>query len=113
MKVVNLRNNTILADKARIADTFWGRLVGLLYRHSLENGEALILKPSCSIHTLFMRFAIDVLFLDKRGRVIALHYSLKPFRFSPIYFNSDLVIELPEGTLQGTQTQPGDTIKIL
>lgn len=113
MKIVNLSNDTVLADKVKIADTFWNRLLGLLNRRSLEKGEALILKPSTAIHTLFMRFSIDVLFLDKNNKVIGVLPSFKPFRFSPVYFNAHLTIELPETTIQLTQTKLGDIIKII
>jgi len=112
MKIINLSNNLVLADKARVADTFWTRLVGLLNRSSLEKGEALILKPSSSIHSVFMRFSIDVLFLDKKSKVIGLLSVFRPFRFSPVYFGAYLTIELPAGTFQLTPTKLGDSIKI-
>ncbi len=112
MKIINRKNNIVLADKVAIADTLCSRVVGLLNRCSLAKGEALILKPCWSIHTLFMRFAIDVLFIDKNGKILAALPSIKPFRFSPIYINADLAIELPENTIQTTQTQSGDIIQI-
>ena len=112
MRIINTSKGALLADKARIADTFWGRLIGLLNRHSLEKGEALILKPSYSIHTLFMRFTIDAIFLDRSGKIIGVLHSFKPFRISPIYFNASLTIELPEHTLQQTNTQKGDVVEI-
>ncbi len=111
MKIINLKNNIVLADKARVADTFWTRLVGLLNRKSLEKGEALILKPCSSIHTFFMRFSIDALFLDKNSKVIGIIHAIKPFRISPVYFGAYLAIELAAGTLQLTQTKLGDSIK--
>lgn len=95
-----------------MADTFFARLVGLLNRSSLKKGEALILTPSNSIHSFFMRFAIDVAFLDKSGKVIETFPSFKPFRISLVYFNASLTIELPEGVIQSTQTQPGDIIQL-
>jgi hypothetical protein len=113
MRIINLRNNAVLADKAEIADSFLKRLIGLLNRESLKKGEALILTPSNCIHSLFMRFTIDVIFLDKPGKVIGLLPSFKPFRLSPIYFNSNLAIELPKSTIQLTQTLLGDIIKIV
>jgi len=113
MQIINLSNNAVLADRARVADTFWTRLVGLLNRSSLEKGEALILKPSNSIHTFFMRFSIDVLFLDKNGKVIGLFSVFRPFRFSPVYCGAQLTLEFPENTLQSAQTQLGDVIKII
>ena len=113
MKLINLRNNTIIADKAKVADTFYRRMVGLLNRHSFEKGEALILRPSCSIHSWFMRFAIDAIFLDKSGKVIGALHSFKPFRLSPFFFRASCAIELPENTLQLTHTQVGDIIILL
>lgn len=112
MRIINLRNNAVLADKARIADSFFSRLTGLLNRRSLEKGEALILSPSNCIHSFFMRFTIDVVFLDKNGKVVGILPSFKPFHLSPIFFTAYLAIELPENTLKLTQTQPGDIIKI-
>ncbi len=112
MKVINASKDAILADEAKMANTFFTRLIGLLNRNSLRKGEALILIPSNSIHSFFMRFKIDVIFLDKTGKVVALLPSFRPWRLSPVYFNSHSTIELPEHTLQLTQTQPGDIIKI-
>jgi len=112
MKVINTTKGVLLANQAEMAGTFFKRLVGLLDRKSLNKGEALILRPSNCIHSLFMRFSIDVLFLDESGKVVAVLPSFKPFRFSPPYFQSISVIELPEATIQLTNTQPGDTIQI-
>ncbi len=113
MKIINLTKNTLLADEAKIGNTFFTRLIGLLNRNSLRKGEALILIPSNCIHSLFMRFTIDVIFLDKAGKVIEALPAFKPFRLSPIYFNSHSVIELPENTLKLSQTQLGDIIKMI
>jgi uncharacterized membrane protein (UPF0127 family) len=112
MKIINVSKGTILADKAELANTFFKRLLGLLNRKSLNKGEALILSPSNCIHSFFMRFSIDALFLDQSGKVTATLSSFRSFRVSPIYFNSSLTIEFPESTLQSSNTQPGDIIKI-
>lgn len=113
MRILNTGKNTVLAEEARIADSFFARLKGLIGHKSLNNGEALVLKPSNSIHSLFMRFTIDAVFVDKDGRVIAALRSFKPFRLSRIYWHSCMVIELPENTIRSTHTEPGDTIQIL
>lgn len=112
MKVINTSKDTLLADKAEIAGTFIRRVIGLLNRRYLRQGEGLILSPSNSIHSLFMRFTFDALFVDRNGRVIGALPSFKPFRLSLIYFNSHLTIELPEHTIRLTHTQVGDIIKI-
>ncbi len=112
MRIINLKNNIVLADKVKVANTFLTRLVGLLNRSSLDKGEALILDPSNAIHTLFMRFPIDVLFLDKNNRIIGLIHALQPFRLSPAFYKSVLTIEFPENALKVSQTHLGDIIKI-
>jgi len=111
-KVINASKDVLLADRAKIADTYLERLTGLLNRKSLDKGEALILLPSNCIHSFFMRFSIDVLFLDKNNKIIAALPSFKPFRLSPVYFSASLVIELPEFTIQSTVSEVGDIIKI-
>jgi hypothetical protein len=110
MKIINRSRNTVLADKARIADNFFSRLVGLLNRSSLNPGEALVITPSNSIHSFFMRFTFDALFLDRNRRVIALTSGFKPFRLSRIYFRAVTTIELPEGAIQASKTQIKDEI---
>ena len=95
MKIINISKNTILADKAEMADTFFKRLIGLLNRKSLGKGEALILSPANCIHSFFMRFSIDVLFLDKSNKVVAslpyLNHSVSaPFIFSQLQSSSFL-----------------------
>jgi uncharacterized protein len=112
MKIINCSRNTILADKARIADTFFSRLIGLLNRSSLNPGEALIISPSNSIHSFFMRFTFDALFLDRNRQVIALIPGFKPFRTSRLYFRGVTTIELPQGAIQASKTQIKDEIVI-
>lgn len=102
----------MLADRVKIASTFITRLIGLLDRAYLNVGEGLVISPSNSIHMFFMRFAIDVLFLDKKGRVVAILRSFKPWKLSRIYFNAYSVIELPAGVIDKTDTREGDLIEI-
>jgi len=112
MVITNVSKNTVLADNAKPADTFLKRLIGLLNRKALNKGEALILSPSNCIHSFFMRFTIDAIFVDKSGKIVGALPSFKPFRISPAYFKSRLVIELTEGALSLTNTHPGDIISI-
>ena len=111
MRITNLTKNTVLADKAHLAVAFKQRVVGLLGRSGLEQGEALILKNTSSVHTFGMKFTIDVLFINRKNIVVAALKNLKPFRLSALYPFSD-AIELPAGTIQATQTFKGDIIQI-
>lgn len=113
MKIVNATKNTVLADSTLIANTPTKRIIGLLGRKEFKPGEALFIKPCNSIHTFFMRFAIDVLFVDKHNRVIKAISFLKPFRITPIYFKAEFTIELPAARIHSTQTQEGDTISFI
>lgn len=78
VRVVNTKNDVVLADKVMIADTFKLRLKGLLGKKSLEAGEGLLLYPCSSIHCFGMKFPIDAIFLDKDKKVLALFPFLEP-----------------------------------
>ncbi len=112
MKIINLTKNTVLAEDARMVDTFFRRIKGLLGRKDFRPREALIIKPCNSIHTFFMHFPIDVLFVDRHNRVIKTITALKPSRLTGIYFNATFAIELPGGTVESTSTSKADTLTI-
>jgi uncharacterized protein len=112
MKILNVTKSTVLADKAVLADSMMKRLVGLLDRDHLDEGEGLILSPSNSIHSFFMRFTFDAIFLDRNNLVIAVIPFFKPSHISPIFYNALNTLELPAGTVSKTDTRIGDKIKI-
>ena len=112
MPIINLTRETTLATSVQVADTSLKRMQGLLGRTSLSAGEALIIAPCRSIHMLFMKFAIDVIFIDDKNKVAGLIRRIKPFAFSPIFWKSACAIELPAGTIERTKTQIGDSIQI-
>ena len=112
MKIINQSRTTVLADRARVADTFCARLIGLLNRSSLDTGEALVIRGCKAIHMVGMRFAIDAVFVDNANRVVALLPHFKPFRISPFFTRAQYVVELPAGTIDATHTAVGDTVAI-
>lgn len=87
--------------RAVVADTPVSRSVGLLGRASLEPGDGLVLQPCGMIHTWFMRFPIDVLFLDRDGRVVRAAHAARPFRIVWGGWRAWTTIELPAGTAAG------------
>ncbi len=113
MKVVNISQNTVLGDKIELADSFFKRFLGLIPKKSLGNSKGLIIRPCNSIHMFFMRFSIDVIFVDKNNTVVYLMKELKPWKISKIIWNAKYVIELPVGTLSESKTQIGDKIEIV
>jgi len=112
MKIINKTNSRVLADKAEIADTPFKRIKGLLGRASLKEGEGLVITRCNSIHTFFMRFSIDVVFLDRHNRIVKVVNSLPPARLFSSYFRGRIAIELPAGTLRKTGTNTGNLVEI-
>jgi uncharacterized membrane protein (UPF0127 family) len=109
VKVRNATRNIVLGQKVRPASSFVDRAIGLLTTPSLGAGEGLWLKPCASIHTLFMRYPIDALFLDTEGFVLG-RQTLHPWRFSKWFAHTRSVVELAAGALEPTGTKAGDRI---
>lgn len=70
----------------------------------------MLITPSNGVHTLGMRFAIDVVFLDRQKRVVGIREKLKPYRMTSLNWSSQCVLELPEGTIRQTETRVGDQL---
>ena len=110
---VELRNATrgaTLASRCRVADSYFPRLIGLMGAKTLEAGEGLLILPCNSIHTHFMRFPIDVVYVSRENIVVALEEAMAPWRFGRIRRGSRYVVELPAGTIAATGTEVGDTL---
>jgi uncharacterized membrane protein (UPF0127 family) len=90
----------------------WTRFVGLLARNNLRPGEGLHITPCSSIHTCFMRFPIDLLYLNREGVAVKSVPALKPFRFSGGDRGAHSVLELPAGTVAQTGSEAGDRVTL-
>ena len=111
MKAYNVRNKRELSHNVQIAQSVFQRMRGLLGKDTLAAGESLWIKRCNSIHTFFMRFPIDVIFLDKNNEVIATKTNLKPHRLTRLYPRAVSVLELPAGIIGATATVVGDKIE--
>jgi uncharacterized protein len=109
--IANVRNGTIVADQLMTAFDSASRRKGLLKRDSFPQGSALIIAPSNAIHTFFMRFAIDVAFVTKDGRVLKIRTAM-PARRIAASLRAFAVVELPEGALGRADIRPGDQLVI-
>lgn len=112
MQAYNLTRESWLATELKPATTFLKRFIGLLGRAGLAPTEGLWIKPCDSIHTLGMRFTIDVIFLDRQGRTVKIVEPLRPGRLIFPVAAAVSVLELPAGTIARTGTQVGDMISI-
>ena len=99
MRLIEAGSGRVVVEDLELAKSSWSRFMGLMGKRSLERGRGLWIEPCNSIHMFFMRFAIDVLFLDRQRRVKKVMLNLKPWRISPIVFGARTVVELPAGTL--------------
>ncbi|MCK9571780.1 MAG: DUF192 domain-containing protein [Candidatus Omnitrophica bacterium] len=112
MKIYNITKNVFLAQDALLADKFWQRMFGLLGKPALAQGSGIVLKPCNSIHTFFMRFSIDVIFIDRTNRVVKTVLELKPFRVTAVYLKACCAVELPAGSIKTSRTSSGDMLRL-
>lgn len=110
VRAINVTRNTTVTDQVLLALNTWQRLRGLIGHTPLSDTEGMLLRPCNSIHTCFMGYAIDALFLDSRGKVVRLYEGLKPWRLSAIHFDSCCVLELAAGSAVLSGTVAGDVI---
>jgi uncharacterized protein len=110
LRIRNTSRGTVLADRADVADTSPQRKTGLLKHSKLDMGEGLWIVPCEAVHTIGMKFPIDVLFLDKKRRVLKVRHAMPRWRFSGSLF-AHSVLELPCGAAAATETVAGDQLE--
>jgi uncharacterized membrane protein (UPF0127 family) len=109
--LTNTRNNRIVARTLLTAFDSASRRKGLLDHDSLADGCAMIIAPTSAIHTFAMRFAIDVMFVSKDGRVLKVRRDVKPRRIAAAW-RAFAVVELPVGAIERSDTRPGDRLQV-
>jgi hypothetical protein len=111
VSVFNSSRGRPLGDQVGLADRWWLRMRGLLGRPVLEPGEGLLLTPCTAVHMHGMRYPLDVAFIGRDGRVVALYPHLRPGGRTRWHRDARHALELPAGTLAETGTQVGDRMK--
>lgn len=109
--ITNTRTGAVLAQSARLADTFWTRFRGLMWTPVLPAGEGLLITKCRSVHCFGMNYAIDVLFLTKEGEVVHMVPVMRPGQISPVIRKAASTLELPAGMIQATGTIVGDKLE--
>lgn len=114
-RAVHERTGNVVAEELEVPRTMFGRGVGLMFRRTLPPGRGMWINPceGGSITMIFMRFAIDAVFLDRQARVKKVYSNLAPW-WGVVWFTWGAwsVIELPAGSTAGLDLQPGDQIRI-
>lgn len=109
--VRNLTRSTTIGDRIAKAGTSSERTTGLLKRSGLENGEGLWIIPCEAVHTFFMKFPLDLVYIDRKHRIRKVIRNVPPWRVSAC-LSAHSIIELPAGTIDATGSQPGDQLEI-
>jgi uncharacterized membrane protein (UPF0127 family) len=109
----NTRNGTIVATRVDRLTGFFRRGLGLLARASLRRDEGVWLTSCDAIHTIGMRYAIDVVFVDREDRVLQIDRNVKPNRFALICRTAKAVIELSAGALDQVDLAIGDRLELV
>lgn len=111
MKKVTLRiNDLIIGDNIEIADNFFTRLRGLMFRKELTENQGLLIYPCNSIHMFCMNFPLDILFVNKQDEIIDYLENFEINKVSKIYPSSKYVVELPAGTIKNKNIKKNQKI---
>lgn len=110
LRIVNVTRDAVLAESAGAATNSTERRTGLLKHTELPDGEGLWIAPCEAVHTFGMKFAIDVLFIDRKHRVAKVRERMPRRRISGC-FSASSVLELPVGTIERTGTARGDELR--
>ncbi len=112
-QVMNTTRQTLVALEIELANTVLTRFMGLMGRAALAPSHGLLLVPCYDIHSCFMRFEFDALYLDREGQVLHVIERMKPWRMGKIVRGARGVLELPAGTVAETATQVGDRLEFV
>lgn len=110
VRIVNRTRDSVLGSSVGLADSWLLRVRGFLRRPEPRSGEGLLLSPCRAVHMVGMKFALDVVFLDRHGRVVAQYANLRPGRSTAWHAKAKYALELPQGTIAATGTSEGDDV---
>jgi uncharacterized membrane protein (UPF0127 family) len=109
--IVNCRNGRVFLSHLRDAQGPWQKFAGLMFAPSLGDGEGVMFRPARGIHTHFMRFAIDLVYLDDAHRVRAIREAMPPWRVD--LRTATAVIEANAGAAKAADIRIGDELRIM
>ena len=117
MILVDKDSGNVLAHDLEFADSFWSRFRGLMLRRTFEDGEALVFElpgpRKFGVHTFFVFFSIDLVYLDVDEKVVELKRDLSPWRAYSPEEEAGYLVELPAGKIEGAGVSVGDELQFL
>jgi uncharacterized protein len=112
LKLFHRGTGECLAQRVTLAHTGWTRLRGLIGRKNLDSDEVLWIRPCSGVHTFWMRFSIDVVFLDRQLFIVKIIKNMHPFCLSLPKLSANSVIEMPATSISKYNLQLGDQLQI-
>jgi len=111
MKAILEKTQSTIAEHVDVAQSFGSRLQGLMFKRALPEGHALLIKRCNSIHTFFVRFPIDVMFLSEDHHVIAVYSNMLPFKLSKRFGKAKAVLETQAGIIDRHSIKAHDQLR--
>ncbi|MDF2884768.1 MAG: hypothetical protein K0R54_5338 [Clostridiaceae bacterium] len=111
--LINIDYNTVISENLTVADTYFKRLKGLMFTKELPSQNALQIIPCSEIHTFFMNYSIDVLYLDGNNNIVYMDEKLQSGKIGKYVKNARSVIELPAGKIKETNIKVGQTVQCI
>lgn len=108
-RAIDARTGAVVLDRVRLAAGPWGSFKGLMFDAALPDGHGLLFRPARGIHTHFMRFPIDLIFLDATGTVVAIREAMRPWRFDFTF--AAAAIEANGGAARAAGIAVGDRLR--
>lgn len=109
--MIHKKTNNIIAKDLKVAKTLMERTIGLMFVKEMKGFDGLLIDPCNSVHNFFVRFPIDLIFLNNDMQVVKLIKCFKPWRMTGIYLKARKVLELPNGTITD-DIQVGDQLEV-
>lgn len=110
--ILKTQSGEIICHKMLVASKILDRMKGLMFSEALPDCDGFLIAPCNSIHTFFMLYKLDILFLDKDFKIVKALYDLSPWRMTWIYFKSHQVLEMKAGTLK-KNLQAGEKLEAI
>lgn len=109
----NIDTNEVISHSVIVANHFFTRFKGLMFTRELSPDSSMFIYPCSGIHTFFMNYNIDVLYLDIHNKILAVDEDMRPGRVGRVIKGAVAVIELPGGRIGKTQTKIGQTVRFV
>jgi len=111
-RIIHQPSKKELATNAKLATVMIDRMIGLMFRKKMDGFDALIIEDCKSIHTCFMKYPIDVVFIDRKNKIVKIKNNIKPWRVTPIYFSASKAIEFTSGSVS-SDFKIGDQLEVI